>query len=54
MEAEYYYKAADGTCAFKKNGIGAKVLGGSVNITAYDEDELLQAVGNVGPVAVAF
>jgi len=54
MEQDYFYKAADGTCAVKKNGIGAKVLGGSVNITAYDEKELLQAVGSVGPVAVAF
>jgi len=37
MEQEYYYKAANGTCIFNKNGIGAKVSGGSVNITAYDE-----------------
>jgi len=41
MESEYYYKATNGTCAFKKNGVGAKVLGGAVNITAYDEKELL-------------
>ena len=28
--------------------------GGSVNITAFDEVELLNAVGTVGPVTIAF
>ena len=28
--------------------------GGSVNITAYDEQQILQSVGLVGPVSIAF
>lgn len=31
-----------------------KVLGGSVNITAYNEDELLHAVYETGPVSVCY
>ncbi len=44
----------DGTCRFKKSAIVASVPGGSVNITAYDEQQILQAVGSVGPVSMAF
>lgn len=34
--------------------IGAMVPGGSNNITAFDENELTQAVGTQGPVSIAY
>lgn len=42
-----------GLCSFADRGIGADVMR-SVNITFQDERELLEAVGNTGPVSVAF
>ena len=44
----------DGTCRFQKSDIVASAPGGSVNITAYDEQQILEAVGSVGPVSIAF
>ena len=53
-ESAYPYLAHEsGTCSFAKDGIGAGVMR-SVNITFQDEAELLEAVGNTGPVSVAF
>lgn len=53
-EVAYPYLAEQtASCMFKKDGIEAQVLR-SVNITFQDEDELLDAVGNVGPVSIAF
>lgn len=53
-EQAYPYLAQEsGSCSFAKKGVGADVLR-SVNITFQDEAELLEAVGNTGPVSVAF
>ena len=52
-EAYPYLEEASGSCSFTKAGVGADVLR-SVNITFQDEAELLEAVGNTGPVSVAF
>lgn len=53
-EDAYPYQAEEsGSCAFVKDGVGADVIR-SVNITFQDEAELLEAVGNTGPVSVAF
>lgn len=53
-EGAYPYLAEEsGSCSFDKGGVGAAVIK-SVNITFQDEEELLDAVGNVGPVSVAF
>lgn len=67
-EFHYPYQGKDGTCAFtgdaKKNagaafepksaGIGAQVVGGSVNITVGDEAALKYAIATHGPVSIAF
>lgn len=53
-EQAYPYLAEEsGSCSFYDKGVGADVLR-SVNITFQDEAELLEAVGNTGPVSVAF
>jgi cathepsin H len=53
-ERAYPYLAANGDkCGFKRLGVGAKVKG-VVNITQFDEHELLEAVALVGPVSIAF
>lgn len=53
-EQAYPYLAEEsGSCSYIKKGVGADVTR-SVNITFQDEAELLEAVGNVGPVSVAF
>lgn len=52
-EDSYPYMAVDQTCAFNPDNVGAKVSS-SYNITAFDEDELVAAVGTVGPVSIAF
>jgi hypothetical protein len=43
-----------GSCKFNNQKVVAYAPGGSVNITAYDEDELTRAVAFEGPVSVAF
>lgn len=51
-EASYPYTARGGDCLFKKEDIGATCTG-FVNIKQGDEDDLLNAVANVGPISVA-
>lgn len=63
-EFSYPYKGVDGNCSFDASsteqvvpmadGVGIVVPGGSVNLTAGDEDELLYTIATVGPVSVAF
>ncbi|KAL2622996.1 hypothetical protein R1flu_003201 [Riccia fluitans] len=52
-EEAYPYKAADGVCSFKVSSVGATVYD-VVNITAYDEDELKDAVAFQRPASIAF
>jgi cathepsin H len=52
-ESAYPYTAKDGQCHIRPSGFGATVKA-SVNITAFDEKELTQAVASVGPVSIAF
>ncbi|KAG6544130.1 hypothetical protein Mapa_014442 [Marchantia paleacea] len=52
-EEAYPYHALDETCKFKPSAVGAKVYD-VVNITAYDEDELKDAVAFQRPVSIAF
>jgi len=53
--ADYPYVHTDtGSCRYDAGLSEAYVPGGSVNITAYKEDELLKAVAFTGPVSVAF
>ena len=51
-EDVYPYTAKDGKCSF--DGRGVAHVTQINNITAYDEDELMQAVGSAGPVSIAF
>lgn len=53
-EQTYPYKAYDGVCGFKPTEVEAQVQYGSYNITEKDENELKQAVRNIGPVSVSF
>ncbi|CAM9174016.1 unnamed protein product, partial [Discosporangium mesarthrocarpum] len=48
-----YVGHESGSCSFVPSGVGAEVLR-SVNITFQDEAELLEAVGTIGPVSIAF
>ncbi|CAM9288002.1 unnamed protein product [Choristocarpus tenellus] len=52
-EEAYPYLGEDSTCHFVPADVGAQVVR-SVNITFQDEGELLEAVGNIGPVSIAF
>ena len=52
-EDAYPYTGKDGDCVFDETTVGATV-GGVVNITFQDEDELKTAVGTVGPVSIAY
>jgi len=52
-EKSYPYTAKDGTCAFDPAAVVAKVRG-VVNITTYKESEIVDAVGSLGPVSIAF
>ncbi|KAL3692641.1 hypothetical protein R1sor_006292 [Riccia sorocarpa] len=52
-EESYPYRAADGVCSFKDSSVGAKVYD-VVNITAYNEEELKDAVAFQRPVSIAF
>jgi cathepsin H len=52
-ETTYQYTAKDGKCYFKPADAVARVAKVN-NITSYDEDELLQAVGTAGPVSIAY
>lgn len=53
-ETTYPYQAANGTCAFDKHNAVLNVEGGVVNITALDENALIEAIATQGPVSVAF
>jgi len=50
---DYKYTGRDGRCQFDKSKIAARVSG-EVNITQGAENELFDAITNVGPVAIAF
>eukprot|EP00745_Piridium_sociabile_P003645 TRINITY_DN121232_c0_g1_i1.p1 TRINITY_DN121232_c0_g1~~TRINITY_DN121232_c0_g1_i1.p1 ORF type:complete len:395 (+),score=27.59 TRINITY_DN121232_c0_g1_i1:73-1257(+) len=66
LDTERAYPYQDGgkdkhpqhACRFKNSSnegyVGGIVPGGSVNITAFDETELLQAVATMGPVSIAY
>jgi len=53
-EIDYPYKATNGTCAFDKNRIAASVFYGSANVSQADENALLEALVQRGPVSIAF
>ncbi|KAL2653146.1 hypothetical protein R1flu_021274 [Riccia fluitans] len=52
-EEAYPYRATDGVCSFKVSFVGATVYN-YVNITAYDEEELKDAVAFQRPASIAF
>mmetsp|Transcript_20116 Transcript_20116/g.28288 ORF Transcript_20116/g.28288 Transcript_20116/m.28288 type:complete len:348 (+) Transcript_20116:21-1064(+) len=52
-EESYPYTAKDGSCKFDKKNVGATVKDVH-NITAYDENGIVEAVANTGPVSIAF
>jgi cathepsin H len=52
-EKAYPYTAATGKACNYNHDPAAKVIAVH-NISAYDEDELLSAVGSTGPVSIAF
>lgn len=53
-EEAYPYFAADHNCTVDPSTFVMKVVGGSVNITEGDENELKDAVFHHGPVSIAF
>jgi len=53
-EAQYPYLAVNGTCYYNSTMASVAVVGGSVNITVGDENELLKAVFLNGPVSIAY
>ena len=53
-EQSYRYRAADGgPCVASSSSFGAHVAE-VYNITAYDEDDLVAAIAQVGPVSIAY
>jgi len=52
-ETDYPYTAKDGKCVADASKVAA-VVDSQVNITFHDEDQLLEAVGQYGPVSVAY
>jgi len=52
-EDSYSYEGQDDTCRFDASHVGA-MLTNQVNITMNDEDGIVDAVSNVGPVSVCF
>ncbi|XP_065912646.1 pro-cathepsin H-like isoform X2 [Dysidea avara] len=52
-EKDYPYRAHDETCSFKTDKVAATVSS-QVNITEKDEDMILDAVANVGPVSICY
>jgi cathepsin H len=52
-EAAYPYRGVDGQCKYNASNIGA-IVNNVFNITALAENDILEAVGNVGPVSVCF
>jgi cathepsin H len=54
LEDSYRYRAdSDGPCAMTEGGIGAYVAE-VYNITSFDEDDLVAAIAQVGPVSIAY
>jgi len=51
-EDSYPYTGKDGTCSFSASNVGASITN-YTDVPAGDEDALLDAVGNVGPVSIA-
>lgn len=52
-EEKYNYTAKDGSCKSDNHDIGATVSG-VFNISSFDEDEIVAAVADIGPVSVAY
>lgn len=50
----YPYFAKDRTCTVQASDFALRVNGGSVNITAFDEEEMKVALFTHGPVSIAF
>lgn len=53
-EDSYPYKAVDQQCEFNNGMESVTVVGGAVNITVGDEEEMLHAVFQHGPVSIAY
>jgi len=53
-EDKYPYMAVDQKCNFTKEMASVAVSGGAVNITVGDENELLVAIFQHGPVSIAY
>lgn len=53
-EAAYPYRGRDRKCKVDPNTFAIKVTGGSVNITAGDEEALADAIYTHGPVSIAY
>jgi len=54
LENNYPYMAVNQNCSFNNSIASVAVSGGSVNITVGDEDEMLHAVFQHGPVSIAY
>ena len=52
LEKAYVYTAADGQCAFKKNGPGLGHVVGHVDIESGSDSALAHAVATVGVISV--
>jgi len=52
-ESSYPYEGEDDNCRYDPSNIGAKISG-IVNITQGDENSIVDAVANVGPISIAF
>jgi cathepsin H len=53
-ESKYPYLGLDGRCKYTTAEASVGVIGGAVNITQGDENELLEAIFVHGPVSVTF
>ena len=54
LEESYRYRAdSDGPCAMSEGTVGAHVAE-VYNITSFDEDDLVAAIAQVGPVSIAY
>merc|ERR1712238_117363 len=53
FETSYSYTAKEGTCLAEKSSVGATVAE-VYNITSGDEDDLVTAIAQVGPVSIAY
>lgn len=53
-EKAYPYTAKTEDCKFNAKDAAVRVIGGSVNITYQDEEELEHVLWKKGPIAIAF